>query len=412
MKTQPVITGLGILSPIGIGIDGFWRSAIAGRSGIGPATLFDVSSLPPECRVVGEVPNFAHHDWVPPQIARTAGRFSQFAVAAAKMASADADIPSDSISPERIKISIGTSLHGQDVAETGFQSFLRGDEIRPWTSNESAAHAAASHVAISTATRAQTVTFATACAGGIDAIAWAANEIERVDATMVLAGATDAPLSPFVLRMLQAVGVLSRWQGSPNAASRPFDRLRSGLVLAEGAAIVVVEDELHARERGARIYAKILGSASATEGRHLRKVDENGHGVARSILGALDQAHLPPTDIDYLCAHGNSMQDYDIAETAGIKRVFGRHAWNLPISSIKSMCGQALAASSAMQVVTSCLVLRDQIIPPTINYEFFDPRCDLDYVPNTARVARVRHVLIHAHSLGGAHVAMVLRTAS
>jgi 3-oxoacyl-[acyl-carrier-protein] synthase II len=183
---------------------------------------------------------------------------------------------------------------------------------------------------------------------------------------------------------------------------------RSGLVLAEGAAVMAVESEDAARARRVPIYAKILGTSSANEGAHLRKVDETGEAVAHAIEGALRHADLAPRDIDLICAHGNSMQDYDAAETAGIKRVFGSHSWNMPISSPKSMCGQALAASSAIQVVVGCLALRNQAVPPTINYEMPDPQCDLDYVPNVYRMARVRTVLVHSHSLGGAHLAMIL----
>jgi 3-oxoacyl-(acyl-carrier-protein) synthase len=179
-------------------------------------------------------------------------------------------------------------------------------------------------------------------------------------------------------------------------------------VLAEGAAVVSIESEEDARARGVPIYARILSISSSNEGVHLRKVDETGEAVSRSLEAALERANLSASSVDFICAHGNSMQDYDVAETAGIKRVFGRHAWNIPVSSTKSMCGQALAASSAMQVVVSCLALKNQIVPPTINQQAPDPRCDLDYVPNVARTARVRTVLIHAHSLGGSHVAMIL----
>jgi 3-oxoacyl-[acyl-carrier-protein] synthase II len=208
---------------------------------------------------------------------------------------------------------------------------------------------------------------------------------------------------------LHAVGVLPKWQGPPDEASRPFDRLRDGLVIAEGAAMVIVEDEENARARGARIYARIGGSGNATEGAHLRKVDQSGHVGALAMRIALRDSKLEPRDIDYVAAHGNSMQDYDSAETASIKQVFGSHAWNMSVSSLKSMCGQAFAASSAMQVVAACLTLRDQIVLPTINYSVPDPACDLDYVPNVARSARVRAILVHAHSLGGLHSAMVLR---
>jgi len=208
--------------------------------------------------------------------------------------------------------------------------------------------------------------------------------------------------------LFHSVGVLTKWPGPPEEASRPFDQWRSGLVLAEGAAMVVIEDEEFARARGASIYARILSFASTSEGAHLRKVDESGEAVASAMTMALNQAELDARDIDFICAHGNSMLDYDAAETAGIKRVFRTHAWNVPVSSLKSMCGQALAASSAMQVVSTCLAMRDDIVPPTINYRVQDPKCDLDYVPNVARVTRVRNALIHAHSLGGSHVAMIL----
>jgi 3-oxoacyl-[acyl-carrier-protein] synthase II len=411
MRRQAVITGLGIVSPIGIGIDAFWASARAGRSGIGYPTLFDASKLPRECQIVGEVADFNVRDWMPGAAGRMAGRFSQFAVAAAKMARDDSRLDTAGVSVEKLKVSIGTSLNGQiDVAQTNFVAFMQGDTISPWASNEYSGHAATSHVAISAGARGQTTTFSTACAAGLDAIAWAAEQVQTGEATAVVAGATEAPLSEFILMVFQSVGVLSRWQGPPEEASRPFEQLRAGLVLAEGAAVVIVEDEEHARSRGARIYARILGYSSANEGAHLRKVDETGEAVARAMTKALDRARIQASDIDFVCAHGNSMRDYDAAETAGIKKAFGGHAWNIPISSLKSMCGQALAASSAMQVVASCLALRDQLATPTINYRIPDPACDLDYVPNIARRVRIRRVLIHAHSLGGSHVAMILGT--
>jgi len=409
MKRQPVITGLGIVSPIGVGVDKFWAAAKAGKSGIRTPTLFDASKLPADCRIVGEVPDFNPLDWMPARVARMAGRFSHFAVAAAQMARTDSALDSTDISPERLKVAVGTSLSGEaDVAQSNFMSFLRGSDVWPWAALEYPAHAATSHVAIDAKALGQTTTFATACAAGLDAIGWGAEEVRRGNADAALAGATEAPLSEFIMMVFHSVGVLSKWQGPPEEASRPFDLRRTGLVLAEGAAIVSIESEESARARGVPIYARILSIASANEGAHLRKVDETGEAVSRALEAALRRAELSPGDVDFICAHGNSMQDYDVAETAGIKRVFGRQAWNIPVSSAKSMCGQALAASSAMQVVVSCLSLKTQLVPPTINYQVPDPQCDLDYVPNVARSARVRTVLIHAHSLGGAHVAMVL----
>jgi 3-oxoacyl-[acyl-carrier-protein] synthase II len=412
MKRRAVITGLGIVSPIGVGVERFWASARAGRSGIGTPTLFDASKLPRECQIVGEVTDFDVQDWMPGAAGRMAGRFSQFAVAAAKMARDDARLESAQIPPERIRVSIGTSMNGlTDVHQPNFETFLDRGFVSPWACLEYPAHAATSHVAIESHAKGQATTFATACAAGLDAVTWAAQQIEGGLATAVVAGGTDTPLSECTVMALHAVGVLPRWQGPPEEASRPFDRLRDGLVIAEGAAIVVVEEEENARERGAHIYAHIAGSGTASEGAHLRKVDQSGDVGGQAMRLALGSAHLTPRDIDYIAAHGNSMRDYDTAETRAIKQVFGSHAWNMPISSLKSMCGQALAASSAMQVVAACLVLRDQVVIPTINYTTPDPSCDLDYVPNVSRPARVRSVLIHAHSLGGLHSAMVLQAA-
>jgi 3-oxoacyl-[acyl-carrier-protein] synthase II len=409
MKRQAVITGLGIVSPIGIGINNFWTAALAGRSGISIPTLFDASKLPRECQIVGEVADFNVNDWMPGAAGKMAGRFSQFAVAAARMAREDSGLQEAAVPAERIKVAVGTSMNGlTDVHQPNFESFLKRESITPWATLEFPAHAATSHVAIESGARGQAASFATACAAGLDSIGWAAEQVRHGQATIVIAGAAETPLSGCTVMALQAVGVLPKWQGPPEEASRPFDRLRSGLVIAEGAAMVVVEDEDTAIARGARIYGRILGVGESSEGAHLRKVDLTGTAGARAMTLAIQHAGLAPHDIDYIAAHGNSMPDYDAAETASIKRVFGTHAFNIPVSSIKGMCGQALAASSAMQVVAACLCLRDQIVPPTTNYYVPDPACDLDYVPNTSRRARVRNVLIHTHSLGGSHSAMVI----
>ena len=409
MKRQPVITGLGIVSPIGIGVDKFWEAALAGRSGIGRPTLFDGSKLPAECRIVGEVSGFDPKTWMPNLAYRTAGRFSQFAVAAAEMARSDSGLNRRNTGGEHIKVAIGTSTSRlTDIHQPNFERFTQGRDIRPWASIEFPAHAATNHVATAAAVHGQTMTFATACVAGLDAIVWAADEIRRGNAAAVVAGATEAPLSECTIAACQAAGVLSSWAGPPEEASRPFDRLRSGLVLAEGAAVVIVEDEECARWRGAPIYARVLGHGSASDGGNLRKIDESGASIARSMAVAIQNAELLPRDIDYICAHGNSMIDYDAAETAGIKQAFGRSAWNIPVSSLKSMCGQALAASSAIQVVAACLAIRDSIVPPTINYRVSDPDCDLDYVPNFSRQGRIRNVLIHSQSIGGSHSVLIV----
>ena len=409
MKRQPVITGLGIVSPIGVGVENFWAAALAGRSGLGTPTLFDSSKLPRECRIVGEVREFDPRQWMPAPTVRVASRFSQFAIATGKMCLQDSRLDPAEIAPERFMVSIGTSMSGLvEVEHQYFSFFTLGKKVQPWTVLEYPGHAAASHIAISVGAKGQTASLATACVAGIDAVAWAADKVGRAEATAVLAGATETPLAPGSIEAFRALGALSSWSGPPAEASRPFDKLRSGLVLAEGAATVAVEDEEGARTRGAHIYARILGVGNVTEGVDMRNVDATGKPAAHAMNLALEKAGLTPDHVDYVCAHGNSLVDYDASETAAIKLVFGNRSWSIPVSSIKSMCGQALAASGAMQIVASCLAIRDDVVPPTINYQVRDPLCDLDYVPNTSRSARVRNVLIHAQSIGGSHVAMIL----
>src|SRR5438309_9958920 len=259
MKRQPVITGLGIVSPIGVGVEKFWAAACAGQSGIRTPTLFEASRLPPDCRAVGEVRDFNPVDWMPARIGKMAGRFSQFALARGRMGRRDAKIDTADRPREQLKVSIGTSMNGEvDLGESTFAAFIQGKDVSPWTTNEYPAHAATSHIAIDAGAHGQTTTFSTACAAGLDAIGWAQAEIRHGLARAAIAGGTETPLSAYSLMLFHSVGVLSKWRGAPEEASRPFDQWRSGLVLAEGAAMVMIEDEEHARARGASIYARIL----------------------------------------------------------------------------------------------------------------------------------------------------------
>lgn len=409
MNRDVVITGLGIVSPIGVGVKQFWQSAIEGRSGIRELTRSNGSNLPPERLIAGEITDFNANDWMGGMFGRMAGRFSHFAVASSRMALTESRLDQGEIPPDRIMVSFGSSMSGLvDIQEKTFSAYLRGEKVVPWTILEFPVHAATSHAAAEIGALGHTASFATGCCAGLDALGWSVEQVRKGAATAVLAGATDTPLSEYSLTAFHASGALARWNGPPTTASRPFDRLRSGFVLAEGAAAVVVEDEAVARARGVHIYARVLGFASASEGGELRTVDERGEATAKAMTMAIEQAGLVPKDIDYISAHGNSMINYDAAETAAIKSVFGKSAWSVPVSSIKSMCGHALGAAGTMQVVTACLVLRDGIAPPTINYEERDAACDLDYVPNVCRRVRARTVLVHSHSIGGTHMVMVL----
>lgn len=402
------ITGLGIVSPIGVGVEAFWQSALSGRSGIDYISQFDCSRLPPELRIAGEVKDFNANDWMGGMFGRMAARFSHFAVAASRMAYRDSGLHEAAIPPAGIRVAIGSAMSGLvHIHEKTFTAFLRGERVVPWTILEYPVHAATSHVTAEVGAHGDTASFATGCCAGLDAIGWAMDRVQQ-GAPMAVAGGAEAPLSPYSLTAFQASGALARWDGPPAQASRPFDRRRSGFVLAEGAATIVIEDEQLALDRGARIHARLLGFGCASEGGELRTVDESGEAAARAMAIALRRAKLTPEDIDWVCAHGNSMVNYDAAETAALKRVLGSRAWSVPVSSIKSMCGHALGAAGPMQVVAACLAIRDGAVPPTINYEERDPACDLDYVPNRARCARIRNVLVHAHSIGGTHMAVVV----
>ena len=412
MLRHAVVTGLGIVSPIGVGVDRFWKNVLQGRSGIATLTAFDISKVALECRLGAEVLDFKPTEWMEPRVARTSGRFSQFAVAAARMAVQDSKVTLSTIPPQQVMVSFGTSMDGlSDILLPQFQAHLSGQDLENWTAREYPAHAATGHVAREIGSEGPWVTMSTACAAGLDSIAWAADRIEAGATTVAIAGGTETPLSPVPLESFRRFGLLARWSGDPSEASRPFDRFRSGLVIGEGAAAVVVEEEAAARARGASIYARILSSSSTSEGPTPTQIEMSGESLARCISQTMRRANRQVTELDYISAHGNAIPRHDIAETAGIKRALGSQAYSVPVSSLKSMCGQAFAASSAMQVVASCLALRHGFVPPTINYSQRDPLCDLDYVPNASRSARIRLALVHARSMGGSHTTMLLEAA-
>jgi 3-oxoacyl-(acyl-carrier-protein) synthase len=275
---------------------------------------------------------------------------------------------------------------------------------------EFAAHAPVSHVSSELGIRGQGMTVASACATGLDAVQWATDRIRGGEADLVFAGGTEAPISEFCFATLCALGALSKFDDPPLKASRPYDRRRDGLVLGEGAAICVLEELEHAIDRGAHIYAEVLGFGSGNEGGFGNRMNAAELALAEAISSALETANLRPEDVDYINAHGNSLPDYDLIETRAFHLALGKAAYSVPTSSIKSMIGHAMGAASAFQTVASCLALEHSLLPPTINYETPDPECDLDYVPNYARTSRVRTVLINAHAMGGTHSVLLLGT--
>jgi 3-oxoacyl-[acyl-carrier-protein] synthase II len=408
-RRRVVITGLGVVAPNGIGKDAFWANLLAGYSAVDHITAFDASSYP--CKVAAEVKDFRPEQFMNVRRTKHRGRFSQFAVAAAKLAVEDSRLVLEAEPAQRVMLCLGTSANGVgDVYESARIAFQQdGVSAIPLTSGiEYAAHAAAGHISIELRLQGQAMTIASACSTGLDTVQWGANEIVEDRASVVLAGGTEAPISPLCFATFCASGALSKFEAPATRASRPYDLDRNGFVLGEGAAIYVLEDLEHALARDASIYGEILGFGTGNEGGYSQRADVGELALTDAVHVALRRSRLGPGDIDYINSHGNALPDYDLVETRAFKKALGSHAYNVPVSSIKSMIGHAMGAASALQVAATCLALRDQIVPPTINLDTPDPECDLDYVPLRARRMRLRNALINAHAMGGTHSVLVV----
>ena len=404
-----VITGLGVIAPNGIGKDTFWQNLVAGKSGIDYITAFDPSPYP--CHVAGEVRDFDPKAFMTARRAKTMGRFSQFAVAATRLALEDAKVNIDTTLSSSTSIFYGTSINGGgDIAARALEGLIREGvgAINPWAALEYPPHATSSYVAIEFGITGPALSLSSNCCTGIDAINEGFKHISDGLSDMAVVGGCDAPVFPLAFGAFCALGALTKRNDAPRKASRPYDLQRDGIVISEGAATLVLEELDVARERGARIYGEVLGHGSASEAIGMRKGDLSGKRMASAISDAIRQAGLVAEDIDHINAHGSSLPDYDICDTNAFKEALGTHAYKIPISSIKSMIGQPVSAAGTIQAAAACLSLREQVVPPTINQETSDPRCDLDYVPNASRVARVRTVLINGHSFGGSVAALVV----
>ena len=414
-RRRVVITGIGVVAPNGIGKDAFWQALVTGQSAVDWITSFDASKYPSQ--VAAQIRNFTPTDYMPARIAKSVGRFTHLAVAASVLAVRDAHLPENlGIVHRTAALCFGTSVGGSaDIGERNVRRFFAKDLFRldPLGMLELSGHAATSHVSQLLKLTGPTTTLASGCTTGLDVVDWGYLQIADGRSDMAVVGASEVPVSEFIFALFAAGGFLSTWSGPPSASSRPYDRLRSGLVLAEAAGALILEEFEHAQHRHAPIYAEVTGHGSASEGGlagSRRSVYTRGLEIA--IKAACQAAHVCPSRIDYVNAHGNSTKDDDAAETQAYKNVLGESAFNVPVSSIKSSIGQPLSASGVLQVAATALSLRDQLLPPTLNLDYPDPECNLDYVPNRARAARVRTALVHAHSLGGrvpgTHTALIL----
>lgn len=404
-KRRVVITGLGPVAPNGTGKQAFWDALMAGRSGVRYITSFDASAFP--CRVAGEVTDVEPEQYIDALRARRMGRFAQLAVVAARLAVQDAALDDqDAVSASRRGVCLGVSQNAVDLLESGFEQFLKGGKRRasPVLTGSAFPHAATAEISIACRCEGPASTISAGCASGAAAIGVACEEIQSGRADVMLAGGADGAVTPYVLAAMCATRMLPPEQEGEDPAeiSRPFDGTRRGGVLSEGAGVVVLESLEHAMGRGARIYGEIVGYGSNAEAHRMVEFAEDDRFLERSMRSALASARLCPSEVDYICAHGPS-DGCDNQETCAIKAVFGAHAYNLAVSSIKSMIGNPLSAAGPLQLITVALAIEYQKVPPTINYRVPDPDCDLDYVPNQARVCRVNVALANSHGFGGAN---------
>lgn len=404
-----VITGLGVVSSTGMGKQAFWEAVRDGRSGIRHVTGFDCSDLP--SRVAGQIVDFDPTEYMTYAEARRSGAFVHYALAAAHMAVEDAEVDLSKLDRFRAGAIFGSSVAANgNIADHIYERWQQGGAASSGSTDcvQLAAHAATAHVFISMGLQGPNMTVGTGCCAGLDAIASGRDAIRSGEADLMIVGSSEACVSRFGMSLLCKTGVLTHQNEEPEKASRPYDLRRDGLVLSEGAGAVVLESAEHALERGAPIYAEVRGYGRTTEAQHLVIPDPSGEELACAIASALVEGRMEPAEVDYICAHGIGNRDYDKADTRAFKMALGEHAYNIPVSSIKSTTGQPFAAGGSWQAVAGCMAIATGTVPPTINYEQPDPDCDLDYVPNKARHARVRTVMMNAHSFGGTHVALII----
>jgi 3-oxoacyl-[acyl-carrier-protein] synthase II len=406
--TRVVVTGLGVISPLGNDIDTFWRRLVAGESGVGPITRFDTTGY--KVHIAAEVKGFDAEDFIDKRKVRRLDLFSRYAVAAAKLAAADAEFDPRP-EADRVGAVIGSGVGGLQTLHTEIDKLLtKGpDRVNPLLVPMMIPNMGAAHVSLELGAKGPMSATVTACAAGSDAIGYAARIIRHGDAEVMFAGGSEAPVSPVAVAGFAAARALSLNNDDPEHASRPFDAGRDGFVMGEGAGCLVLESLEHAQARGARIYAELAGAGMSSDAFHMTLPDESGESQARAMKMALAEAGLEPSAIDYINAHGTATGAGDIAETRAIKVALGKHARSVAISSNKSMIGHCLGASGAIEAVATVLTIVNSLLPPTINLIDPDPACDLDYVPLESRFQRVDVAASNSFGFGGHNVTLVFR---
>lgn len=408
-KRRVVVTGLGIISPLGNSVDENWQGILAGKSGVDKITRFDAADFP--VRFAAEVKNFDPLDYFEKKDLRRVGDFAQFAVAAAEEALRDSGLKITEENAEEIGTYISSGIGDfRRIEDEHIKLLEKGPRgVSPFFMATVLANLAAGNVSIRFGLKGPNSSTSTACAAGNHAIGDSFRIIERGEALAMVCGGAESTITPMAMAGFSSMKALSTRNDDPQKASRPFDAHRDGFVVGEGSGIVVLEELEHARARGAKIYAEIVGYAMTGDAFHITAPDETQSGVVRVMQKALRDACLEPEKIDYINVHGTSTPLGDKAETIAIKKTFGEHAYKLAISSTKSMTGHLLGAAGGVEAVFSILALHHQTLPPTINYEFPDPDCDLDYVPNTARAAKIDYALSNGFGFGGTNAAVIFK---
>ncbi len=409
MKKRVVVTGLGAITPIGNTVEEFWQALLAGKSGIGTITRFDASTY--DAQIAGEVKGFDPTVFIDKKEARRMDRFTQFAIAAAKMALDDSGMDLSQQDLSRIGSYVGSGIGGMDTLHDQYKTlFEKGpNRISPFFIPMMIANMAAGQVSIAFGLQGPSSCVVTACATGTNCIGDAMKVIQRGDADVMVAGGTEAAISPAGMAGFCSMKALSTRNSEPEKASRPFDLNRDGFVMGEGAGIVILESLEHAQARGARIYAELAGYGTNADAHHVTAPAPEGVQAARCMELAIRDAGLQVTDIDYINAHGTSTPLNDKNETQGIKALFGAHASKLAVSSIKSMTGHLLGAAGGIECVATVLSVARDLLPPTINYETPEPEMDLDYVPNQSRAKIVKAAISNSFGFGGHNATLLLK---
>ncbi|MDP9361365.1 MAG: beta-ketoacyl-ACP synthase II [Acidobacteriota bacterium] len=402
-----VVTGIGMVSPLGVGNEPTWQGLIEGRSGIGRITKFDPSAF--ACQIAGEVKGFAPEQWMEKKEVKKSDTFIHYAMAAAEMAVQDAGLVCANCDGERFGVIVGSGIGGLPLIEEMHTKMMeRGpSRISPFFIPGLIVNLAAGQISIRYGCQGPSSAPATACATGAHAIGDAFKVIQRDDADIMFAGGTEAVITPLAVGGFAAMRALSTRNDDPQRASRPWDLNRDGFVMGEGAGVLILEELDHAKKRGATIYCELVGYGMSSDAHHITSPAEDGSGMIRVMRSALRDAKLNPSDIDYINAHGTSTPVGDRTETVAIKGVFGDHSYKVPVSSTKSMTGHLLGAAGGLEAAVAAMTIKTNILPPTINYETPDPACDLDYVPNTAREQKVTHVMSNSFGFGGTNATLI-----